>query len=107
MLNSICRPAASPARARLFRVAAPWACAWMLAAPVAHAAETLSMPMDKAAPPPFGHYQNWRDEPLRDWRESNDRVGEIGGWLTYLRESQQDGGGADSGSQGHHDHHGH
>jgi hypothetical protein len=54
----------------------------------------------------FQNYQGWRDEPLQDWREVNERVGEIGGWRTYLRESQQDGDGSDSG-QGRHDHQGH
>ena len=65
--------------------------------------------MDAAAmpSPPFSHYQNWRDEPLQDWREANERVGEIGGWLTYLREAQEDKGGADPSMQGHHGHHGH
>lgn len=31
-----------------------------------------------------------------DWRETNARVGEIGGWRTYLRESQDSGGAAAS-----------
>jgi hypothetical protein len=88
----------------LFRRAAPLACAWLLWAPVTNAAE--AEPAAKAAPTPFENYQGWRDEPLQDWREVNDRVGEIGGWRTYLRESQQDGDGADSGP-GRHDHHGH
>jgi len=66
------------------------------------------MPMGAVMAPatPFGAYQNWRDEPLQDWAESNRRVGEIGGWRTYLRAAQPDAGGADSSSQGRHDHHG-
>lgn len=52
---------------------------------------------------PLKHYQGWRDEPLRDWRQANERVGEIGGWRTYLREAQPNGKGADNG----HAHHGH
>lgn len=69
----------------------------------------------------FKHYQGWRDAPVADWRAANDRVGEVGGWRTYLRESQPDGGtghdhGAaatkpqtpgDAGHGGHHHHHGH
>lgn len=68
---------------------------------------------------PFKHYQGWRDEPVQEWRTVNDRVGEVGGWRTYLRESQPAGGGGhdhgasepkpqvpvDSGHHGHH--HGH
>lgn len=107
MLNLLCRPAASPARARLLRWAAPLACTWLLAAPMAHAAETMPMEAGMAASLPFGTYQNWRDEPVQDWTESNARVGEIGGWRTYLREAQQGGGGADQNSQGHHGHYGH
>lgn len=109
MLNLFCRPVASPARARLLRWAAPLACTWLLAAPMAHAAETVTMPMEMgmASTLPFSTYQSWRDEPLNDWTESNNRVGEIGGWLTYLREAQQGESAADPGSQGHHGHHGH
>lgn len=62
-------------------------CAGWLATPAAFAAE----------PPlaaPFDHYQHWRDEPLLDWREVNARVGQIGGWRTYLRESQEGSGAA-------------
>jgi len=79
----------------------------MLAAPLANAAETLPMERGMAATPPLGTYQNWRDEPMQDWREANDRVGEIGGWRTYLREAQQGEGGADPSSQGHQGHRGH
>jgi hypothetical protein len=87
----------------LFRRATPWACAWLVWAPAAPAAETE--PPEKAAFAPFEHYQGWRDEPLQDWREANERVGAIGGWRTYLREAQQGGDGTNSG-QGQHDHHG-
>lgn len=73
---------------------------------------------DPAAP--FKHYQAWRDAPIADWRAANDRVGEVGGWRTYLREAQPGGGAghdhaaaparpqqpADPGQGGHH-HHGH
>ncbi|MEW5966750.1 MAG: hypothetical protein AB1720_07085 [Pseudomonadota bacterium] len=63
---------------------------------------------------PFKHYQGWRDEPVQDWRAANDRVGEVGGWRTYLREAQPAGGGghdhgapqpAAPGDRGHHGHH--
>ena len=65
------------------------------------------MSMEGGSPTPLGNYQNWRDEPVQDWTASNERVREIGGWLTYLREAQKTGDGAGQNSQGHHDHHGH
>lgn len=109
MLSLLCRPVASAVRARLLRWAPPLACIGMLAAPLALAAETMAIPteMGMAASPPFSKYQNWRDEPIQDWSAANARVGEIGGWLTYLREAQQGKGSADPGSQGHQGHHGH
>jgi hypothetical protein len=55
----------------------------------AHAAEAA--PAEQAVAAPFRLYQGWRDEPLQDWRQANERVGEVGGWRTYLREAQQDG----------------
>jgi hypothetical protein len=89
----------------VFRRAARLACAWALWAPTAHAVETPSP--EQAASAPFKNYQGWRDEPLQDWRTVNDRVGEIGGWRTYLRESQPPGDGADQDRQGHDGHQGH
>ena len=116
MLDFICRPAARlahahfglsarlaharfrvlplPARVRFLLLAVPWAWIGMLSAPVAYAAEAA--PAEMATVPIFKGYQNWRDEPLIDWREANARVGEIGGWRTYLRESQEGGGAAAS-----------
>ena len=84
------------------RHTAPLACAWLLGAPTAHAAEAA--PPDAVAAVPFKQYQSWRDEPLQDWRQANERVGEIGGWRTYLRESQPAANGADQGQNGHHGH---
>ena len=78
------------------------ACAWLAAMPAAQAAEVAASP--PAAADPFAHYRHWRDEPLQDWRKANDRVGEIGGWRTYLRESQQAGDGPDQDGSGHHAH---
>ncbi|MBU1395838.1 MAG: hypothetical protein KKE84_06810 [Gammaproteobacteria bacterium] len=98
MLNIFSRRAVSPARAR-FSGAAALACAWLLAAP-AHAAG--AEPPEPAAATLFKQYQRWRDEPLQDWRQSNERVGEIGGWRTYLREAQPAGNGVDQGQHGHH-----
>lgn len=101
MLNVLFRRAARLARARSLGLAA---CAWMAWMP-AHAAEALASEQQTAATP-FKQYQGWRDEPLQDWRQANERVGEIGGWRTYQRESQQGGDGPDSGQSqlGHHGH---
>ena len=103
MLDFICRSAAQsaharfrvlplPARVRFLLLAVPWAWIGMLSAPVAYAAEAA--PAEMATVSIFKGYQNWRDEPLIDWREANARVGEIGGWRTYLRESQEGGSAA-------------
>jgi hypothetical protein len=81
----------------LYRLAAPSACAWLVLSPTALAAEPQSPPAAPAQPAlaaPFDQYRNFRDEPVADWRQVNDRVGEVGGWRTYLRESYQDGGNA-------------
>lgn len=120
MSNSLCRKALS-SRACVMRVAASSALFTLLAAPASHAAETghgaMAMPMPStesmpaptsALAAPFGDYRRWRDDPVQDWRQSNDRVGEIGGWMTYLREVQP--ADDDAGKSGHgrmHDHSGH
>jgi len=100
MLNVSLHRAAPRAHARFLGLAA---CAWMAWVP-AQAAETAAP--EQAAATPFKQYQGWRDEPLQEWREANERVGEIGGWRTYLRESQQGGEGSDSGQSqpGRHGH---
>jgi hypothetical protein len=103
MLNVEFRRAARLARAPFFKVAAVCLCAGAVWAPAAHAVEPQAS--EQAASAPFKHYQGWRDEPLQDWRQANERVGEIGGWRTYLREAQQGGDGADTG-QAHQGHHG-
>ena len=84
----------------VFRRAALLACAWAVWAPTAHAAEAPSP--EQAASAPFKNYQAWRDEPLLEWREVNDRVGEIGGWRTYLREARQGGDTPDESGHAHH-----
>jgi len=102
MLNVFFRRAARLAHAPFSGLAALLACTSMMGMPVAHGAEVG--PPEAAAAAPFKQYQGWRDEPLQEWRKANDRVGEIGGWRTYLRESQPADDGAD---QGHHGHPGH
>jgi hypothetical protein len=81
------------------------ACAVAVWVPAAFAAESPTT--EEAVTAPFKHYQNWRDEPLQDWRAVNERVGEVGGWRTYLRESQPAGDDADPNRQGRHGHQGH
>lgn len=47
----------------------------------------------ESAVPPLGFesvfdaYQPYRHQPAAPWRQSNERVGEIGGWRTYAREA--------------------
>ena len=46
-----------------------------------------------ATPPAFRSafegYQPYTDEKMVDWKQANDRVGEIGGWREYAREASQ------------------
>jgi hypothetical protein len=79
-----------------FRHVALLACAWLALSPAAQAAEEKlsAEPAHPSLAPPFDQYRNFRDEPVADWRKVNDRVNEVGGWRTYLRESFQDGGSA-------------
>ncbi|MDO9466325.1 MAG: hypothetical protein Q7J36_03395 [Thiobacillus sp.] len=97
MLKLILRPLAG--------MTATLACAVVLWAPATRAAESATAATPTVAP--FKNYQSWRDEPLKDWRAANQRVDEVGGWRTYLRESQPAGNGAGQDAQGHHGHHGH
>ena len=87
----------------LFRHAAPLVCAWLVLSPVAVAAEekTAAEPARPVLAAPFDQYLGWREEPVRDWRKANERVDEVGGWRSYLRESQQGNGSA---AQGRHEH---
>ena len=105
MLNALFRRAARLACAPYSRLAAPCLCAFVVWVPAASAAEPPAA--EQAAAAPFKHYQGWRDEPVQDWRALNERVGEVGGWRTYLRESQPASGGAGQDPQGHHGHQGH
>lgn len=106
MLNAYSCPVALSARVRLLRWGLPFAMTGMLVMPWANAADTMAMPKEMTMAPatPLGQYQKWRDEPLNDWTQSNDRVGEIGGWLTYLRDAQQGDGTAEPSSHSHHGH---
>jgi hypothetical protein len=90
----------------LFRHAIPLACAWLALSPSAKAAEEkpAAATTPSSAPAPFDQYRPWRDSPVADWRQANERVGEVGGWRTYLRESQPSASGDSHGSHGHHGH---
>lgn len=77
----------------LLRHAAFTACAWLVLSPAIQAAEekTAADAGRPALAAPFDQYRSFRDEPVADWRQANDRVNEVGGWRTYLRETHQDG----------------
>jgi hypothetical protein len=88
----------------LYRHTTPLVWVWLVLSPAAQSAEQQTPPAEPAQPAlavPFDRYQNFRDEPVADWRKVNDRVNEIGGWRTYLREAYQDGNNA---GQGRHQH---
>lgn len=46
-------------------------------------APRLSVPEYRS---PLSAYQPFEDADSQDWKEANDRVGEIGGWRVYSRE---------------------
>lgn len=71
-------------------------CTWLILSPISQAAEenTAAQPVPPPLAAPFDQYRGFRDEPVADWRKVNDRVNEVGGWRTYLREAYQDGNGA-------------
>lgn len=37
----------------------------------------------------FAAYQAFSEQEVKDWRESNDNVGRIGGWRTYAQEARK------------------
>lgn len=100
MLKLYLRHAAPWARALFLGLAT--ASAWQATLPAAQAAETVASL--SAEPHPFARYRAWREDAPLDWRKANDRVGDIGGWRTYLRESQQTGEASDQTGQVHHAH---
>jgi hypothetical protein len=66
-----------PLRFRAAAAAILLVAAW----PSANAAEPASQ---RSA---FEGYRPFADEPVADWRATNDRVGRIGGWQAYAREA--------------------
>lgn len=78
-------------------------CTWLIFSTASQAAEenTAAQPVAPPLAAPFDQYRNFQDEPVADWRKVNDRVNEVGGWRTYLREAYQDGNNA---SQDRHQH---
>lgn len=88
--------------ARASRLGLTAASVWLAALPAAQAAEVPASP--PAVSNPFAHYRAWREDAPQDWRKANERVGEIGGWRTYLRESQQTGEAPDQTGEAHHAH---
>ena len=65
---------------------AAWlACLTVLVALGAHA-QTPGPTTDPE--PALADYQQFQDEKLAPWKESNDTVGRVGGWRAYAREAQ-------------------
>lgn len=113
MSNPFCRPKAAFPFTRAMHIAASLSGLYLLALPTAHAADTMAMPMNSTTSgdsvsadifTSFSQYRKWQDDPIQDWAASNDRVGQIGGWMTYLRDTQSPEGGSDAGGHSHHGH---
>jgi hypothetical protein len=85
------------------RQAAPPVVVWLALSSIAHATDSRTVPASAPAArvAPFDQYQSFRDEPVGDWRETNARVREAGGWRAYLKESHQDSGGTVQAPHGH------
>lgn len=58
------------------------------AAAPAHAAAHASITPSTRYKSAFDGYRRFADEPVQPWRQANDTVGRIGGWMTYAREAQ-------------------
>lgn len=56
-------------------------------------AATAQPAAPSAAPPAFRSamdgYQPYSEEKMQDWKQANDRVGQIGGWREYAREASR------------------
>lgn len=107
MGNFIFRAEAAPARACTACRKLLLAWSLLLSAPSVQSTESMAMSSETAAVTSINRYQSWRDEPIQDWREANDRVSEIGGWLSYMRDAQQGDEQTGSSMHDHHHHHGH
>ncbi len=79
------RPFGQAARTACALLAA-WAAGGLHAQP---AAQDMKQPT--AAPPAFesaiSGYRRFTDQPVADWKNTNDEVGRIGGWRAYAREA--------------------
>lgn len=86
------RSSAGAARSRLLSTGAA---ACLLLPSALYAAEDVTRPTAASTAAPFDRYQSWRDDDVVDWRAANARVREVGGWRTYLRESNPPEAGRD------------
>ena len=62
----------------------------------------VESPQAPAATEPvvFANYQAYADAPVLPWRESNDRVRQVGGWRAYARQAQSGEASDGTGSPG-------
>lgn len=97
MPHPFCLPGAPVPLPRSIRIAALLPGLFLLAVPIVQAAEAMTpspLPApsadvaSSASPALLGTYRKWQDAPVADWAAANERVGEIGGWQTYLRDAQ-------------------
>jgi hypothetical protein len=68
--------------------------AWLALVGLAMPAYAQTQAASKTAPIPlpepaaFADYRAYADAPIAPWRETNDRVREVGGWRAYARQVQ-------------------
>jgi hypothetical protein len=61
---------------------------WGGTAAAQSAAESIApLPTQLQYTSPMRAYQAYADEPIQSWREANDRVGRLGGWRTYAKDT--------------------
>ena len=97
-----------PAQSRIDCAASAGVVAVIVLVSAPAAAADTSSPLNAAAAVPAMTYQSpltdfqafAPDEPMASWKKANDRVGELGGWRTYLKNATKKRMSEDSRSRG-------
>jgi len=68
------------------------AVSWLIVSGVATAApheeaRAQTLPTALGYTSVFAHYKGYSDQAVQSWRDANERVGQIGGWRAYARET--------------------
>jgi len=64
--------------------------AWGFLALYAVAPPAAAWPVELQYTSPLSGYRAYDEQPVESWREANERVGRIGGWRAYARETMAD-----------------